>query len=87
MSAKNTKVVIEVDARHEAVVRRALAMSEEMEQLALTAADGQVVHECEVAVLEKGRRLQSQMLGDAVTRRIESAEKKSRRFGPARVDG
>ena len=85
MNAKNAKVMIEVDAKHEAIVRRALAMSEEMEQLALTAADGQVVDVCESAVIEKGRQLQQQILGNAVERRIESAEKKSRRCGPARV--
>ena len=33
----NTKVTIEIEARHEVIVRRALAMAEEMEQLALTA--------------------------------------------------
>ena len=72
------KVTIEVDAKHEAVVRQALAMCEEMEQLALTAVEGTVLHACEEAVIEKGRRLQSQVLADAVTRRIEIAEKKGR---------
>jgi len=71
------KVTIEVDAKHEAVVRQALAMCEEMEQLALTAVEGTVLHACEEAVIEKGRRLQSQVLADAVTRRIEIAEKKA----------
>lgn len=72
----SAKVTIEVDVMHEAIVRRVLALSEEMEQLALTAADGAVFHACEEAVIEKGRRLQSQMLGDAVAQRIEAAEKK-----------
>lgn len=70
------KVTIEVDVKDEAIVRRVLAMREEMEQLALTAAEGAVFQACEEAVIEKGRRLQSQMLGDAVTQRIEVAEKK-----------
>lgn len=70
------KINIEIDAKHEAIVRRVLAMREELEQLALTAADGTVFHACEEAVIEKGRRLQREMLGDAVAQRIETAEKK-----------
>ncbi len=79
MTAKTGKVFVEVDARHEAIVRRALALTEEMEQLALTAPDGQVVHDCEAAILEKGRQLQTELLGEAVQRRIDAAEKKGRR--------
>jgi hypothetical protein len=79
------KVTIEVDPKHEAVVRQALAMVEEMEQLALTAVEGTIFDACEEAVIEKGRRLQSQVLGDAVTRRIEAAEKKGLRCEPVHV--
>jgi hypothetical protein len=79
----STKVTIEVDAQHEAIVRRALALAEEMEQLALTAADGAVFDACEEAVIEKGRTLQAHVLGEAVARRIEAAEKKGRRSGSA----
>ena len=75
----STKVLIEVDAKHEAIVRRAVALAEEMEQLALTAPDGAVFHACEEAVIEKGRTFQAQALSEAVTRRIEAAEKKGRR--------
>jgi hypothetical protein len=82
----NTKVTIEVDAKHEAIVRRALAMAEEMEQLALSAPDGAVFDACEEAVIEKGRRLQAHVLGEAVARRIEAAEKKGRRSGAAPAD-
>ena len=71
-----TKVTIEVEPQHEAFVRQAAALAEEMEQLALNAADGKVFDACEEAVIEKGRRLQRHVLGDAVTRRIEDAEKK-----------
>lgn len=78
--------MIEVDARHEATMRRALAMVEEMEQLALTAPDGAVVDTCEQAVVEHGRQLQSRVLGEAVARRIEAAEKKGRRCVSAAVD-
>jgi hypothetical protein len=73
------KVMIEVDPKHEGLVRRALAMAEEMEQLALTAPDGTVFDACESAVIEKGRTFQAQALGEAVARRIEAAEKKGRR--------
>jgi len=79
----STKVTIEVDARFEDGVRRALAMLEEMEQLALTAPDGQVFDLCEQAVIEKGRNLQAAMLGAAVARRVEAAEKRGRRSGGA----
>jgi hypothetical protein len=78
----NNKVMIEVDARHEALVRRALAFAEEMEQLALTAPEGTVFDACEEAIIERGRKLQSQMLGDAVARRIAAAEKKGHRCAP-----
>jgi hypothetical protein len=79
----STNVMIEVDAKHEAVVRRALALAEEMEQLALTAPDGAVFDACEEAVLEKGRKLQAHVLGEAVARRVETAEKKGRRSASA----
>jgi hypothetical protein len=77
----STKVTIEVDAQHEAIVRRTLAMAEELEQLALTAPDGAVFDACEEGVIERGRNLQAQLLSAAVSRRIEAAEKKGRRFG------
>jgi hypothetical protein len=79
----NTKVTIEVDAKHEGIVRRALAMAEELEQLALTAPDGAVFDACEVGVIERGRNFQAHVLGEAVSRRIEATEKKGRRSGCA----
>jgi hypothetical protein len=82
----NTKVVIEVDARHESILRRALAMMEEMEQLALTAPDGAVFADCEDAVIHKGRDLQRLMLAGAVARRIDAAEKRGRRPAPVSAD-
>lgn len=78
-----TKVTIEVDAQHEALVRRALALAEEMEPLALTAPEGEVFDACEDAVLQKGRDLQRHLLGEAVARRIAAAEKQGRRSAPA----
>jgi len=83
----SAKVTIEVDAKHEAIVRRAVALAEELEQLALSAPDGAVFDACEAAVIVKGRRLQGQLLGEAVAQRIEAAEKKGRRSGGAPVDG
>ena len=81
-----TKLLIECDPQHEAIVRRALALAQEMEQLALTAPDGSVFDACEGTVIEKGRDLQQQLLGDAVARRIEAAEKKGRRSASVTAD-
>ena len=78
----STKITIEVDAQHEAIVRRALALAEEMAQLALAAPDGEVFDACETAVIHKGRDLQRQVLSEAVARRIAAAEKKGRRSAP-----
>jgi hypothetical protein len=72
----NTKITIEIDAQHEAIVRRALALAEEIQQLALTTSEGNVVQACEEFIIDKGRRWQGQMLGTALARRIEVAEKK-----------
>jgi hypothetical protein len=83
----SAKVLIEVDAKHEATVRRALALAEALEQLALTAPDGTVFETCEGAVVAKGRDLQSQVLAEAVARRVEAAEKKGRRCANAPVAG
>jgi membrane-bound ClpP family serine protease len=79
----NPKVTIEVEARHEGLVRQALALAEEMEHLALTAPDGAVFAACEMAVVEQGRRFQQRVLSDAVARRVEVAEKKGRRSAAA----
>lgn len=69
-----SKITIDVNPQHEGIVRR-LALAEEMEQLALTAPQGHVFDTGEEAVVEKRRKLQSQLLGAAVTRRIEAAER------------
>ncbi len=82
----STKVLLEVDARHESILRRALAMVEEMEQLALSAHDGAVFDVCEDAAVHKGRDLQRQMLSDAVAQRIEAAEKRGPRSAFALAD-
>lgn len=64
------------------VLRRTLALQEELEQLALTAPDGTVFDACEAAVLNGGRQLQQRLLAGAVERRVAAAEKKGRRSGP-----
>jgi hypothetical protein len=79
------KILIEVDPQHELLLRRTLAVAEEMEQLALTAPDGQVFQQCEEAILENGRRLQSQMLRDALQRRLQEVEKKGGPYAPVLV--
>jgi hypothetical protein len=86
VNAKNRKVTIEFDAKHEAIVRRALALAEEMEPLALTALDGQLIHVCETAVIEKGRQFQAQVLSQAVVQRIEAVEKKGPPCAAVRAD-
>jgi hypothetical protein len=82
----NRKITLEFDAKYETTLLRALAMAEEMENLALTAPDGTVFDACEQAVIETGRKLQAQVLGEAVGRRIEAAEKKGRRSALAPAD-
>jgi hypothetical protein len=80
------KVSIEVDARHEGIVRRAVALAEELEQLALTAPDGAVFDACEEAVIDKGRQFQAKVLEEAVTRRVVAVEKKGRRSASVSAD-
>ena len=78
-------VTIEVPVEREALVRRLLALSEELDHLALSAPAGTVFDACETAVVEKGRDLSAQILADTVARRVEAAEKKGRRSESARA--
>jgi hypothetical protein len=80
-------ITIEIPAESEALVRRLLTLQEELQTLALAAPDGTVVDACETAILQKGRELNTQILVDAVARRIEAAEKKGRRSAPAPAAG
>ena len=68
-------VTIEIPSASEALVRQLLALHEELQALALSAADGTVLDACEAAVVPKGRELTKNLLADAVARRIEAAEK------------
>ena len=72
-------VSIEIPLAQEEIVR------EELDQLALAAPDGTVFAACESAVIAGGRDLQLRMLHQAVTRRIETAEKRWRRFDSVRA--
>ena len=76
-------VSIEVPIEHEHLVRRFLAVNEELHQLALSAPDGTVFDACESAVITGGREVQTRMLEAAVARRIETAEKRGRRSAVA----
>lgn len=82
-----TTVTLEIPAEREALVRRLLALQEEVEQLALTAAEGTVIDVCEAAVLTKGRELHTTLLAEAVARRVDAAEKKGRRSAAVAAAG
>jgi len=79
-------VTIEIPAESEALVRQLLALHEELQALALSAADGTVLDACEAAVVPKGRELTKNILADAITQRIQAAEKKGRRSAPATAE-
>ena len=76
-------ITIEIPADSEPLVRRVLALQEELNSLALTAPDGTVFDACETVVVQRGRDLHIQILADAVARRVEAAEKKGRRSASA----
>lgn len=80
-------VTIEIPAASEALVRRLLALHEELQALALSAPDGTVLDACETAVIDKGRDLCKQVLAEAVAGRIEAAEKRGHRSAPAPAVG
>jgi hypothetical protein len=74
-----TTFTVDVTESQAALLRRVLALSEELDDLALNAPDGTVFDACENAVILGGRDLQRQLLQNAVARRVEDAEKKGRR--------
>jgi hypothetical protein len=81
-----TLFTADVTETQAALLGRVLALSEELDHLALTAPDGTVFHACETAVITMGREVQQRLLEDAVARRVESAEKKGRRSASALAD-
>jgi hypothetical protein len=79
-------VTIEIPAASEPLVRQLLALHEELQALALSAADGTVLDVCESMVIPKGRELTKNLLADALTQRIQAAEKKVHRSASATAD-
>lgn len=69
-------ITIEIPADQETIVRQFLAMQEELADLALTAPDGTVLDACEQAVITQGRKLQTDILAQAVAQRIETDREK-----------
>ena len=59
-------VTVEIPAECEPLVRRVLALREELQALALTAPDGRVLDACETLVVPKSRDLAQQLLTEAV---------------------
>jgi len=80
-------ISIEVPVEQEQLVRRFLALTEELDRLALSAPDGTVFDACESAVIAGGREVQTRMLEQAVARRIEATEKRGPRSAPASAVG
>lgn len=72
-------ITIEIPAEKEALLRRFLALTEELDQLADSAPDASVVDLCEQTVVTRGQEVQRAVLQEAVQRRIDSAEKKGPR--------
>lgn len=81
----SSAISIEIPANSETLVRRFVALIEELNNLAISAPDGTVFDVCEAAIVQKGRELNKQILEDTVARRVETAEKRGRRFGFARA--
>lgn len=81
-------ITLEVSSpEQEALMHQFHALVLEMEQLALSAPEGQVLDLCEAAVLQRGQQVNRQVLQQAVQQRIAALEKKGRRCEPARVVG
>jgi hypothetical protein len=78
-------VTLEIPAECEPLVRRVLALQEELHALALTAPEGTVLDACEALVVPKSRALAQQLLAEAVAQRVQSAEKKGPPSAPAPV--
>ena len=71
-----TSHVFECSEAEAQLLTRVLAMQQELDELALSAAHGTVLDACEEKVIVQGRALQTDMLEKAVAGRVEAAEKK-----------
>jgi hypothetical protein len=86
-----TTFTADVSESQAALLRRVLALSEELDDLALNAPHGTVFDACENAVITGSRDVHKQLLQNALARRVEAAEKKGRRservsaVGPRRI--
>src|SRR5579864_4784893 len=72
-------ITIQIPADSETLVRRLLALHEELEPRALSAAAGTVFDACEAALVDPGRDWTAPLLATAVACRVEAAEKTGRR--------
>ena len=81
-------VTLEVESSdQEKLVRQYHAFLQEMDQLALSAPEGQVLDLCEAAAVQKGQEVNRRTLEQAVQKRIDSVEKKGRRCEPVSAAG
>lgn len=80
-----TPVVLQLTADEAAYIETCLARRREFLALADTVAYGKVLAECENAAVEIARQQGHRLLTDALTRRVQHAEKKGRRPASARV--
>ena len=74
-----TLTITVTSAAEETIVEKALAMARDLDDLAHTAPDGQILDRCEEAAVEKGREFTRHALEQAVAKRVESAQKKGLR--------
>jgi hypothetical protein len=82
--ARTITLEVSSDAQ-EQLLREVHCFVQEMDALALQFPDGQVLDLLEEAAVEGGQKLIRATLQAAVQKRIDDAEKKARRCGPAPV--
>jgi hypothetical protein len=74
-----TTVNLEVSSpEQEALLRSFHGLLQELEQLALSAPAGQVIDQCEAAVLQRGQEVNRQVLQQAVQKRIAAGKPQCR---------
>ena len=78
MTPKNITLTVQTPEQEE-LIRKYHAYVMELDQLALSAPEGQIMDACELAAVTKGRDITRRTLEQAVQRRIDAAEKKGRR--------
>jgi hypothetical protein len=78
-----TITITVTSAAEESLVEQALAMVRDLDELAGTAAAGQILDRCEEAAVEKGREFTRKALEQAVGKRLDAGQKKGRRCAAA----